>query len=143
MADVLNVQYGDNVAEDSYSFLPALNVKSTAAVRESIVHHSINGSFAYRKNKWKAIFCPGSGGWSDPKPNSEEIKGLPKFQLYNLNEDIEEVNNLESKQAAILAEYKKELSEIINNGRSTIGEVQKNDGTEAWPQLKWMDVKKH
>jgi arylsulfatase A-like enzyme len=139
VADILQVGYTDDVAEDSYSFLPALQVKSDALVRTSIVHHSINGSFAYRKNQWKAIFCPGSGGWSDPKPNSPGIEELPKFQLYNLNEDITEVNNLQGQEREILDQYKEELSQIILNGRSTEGSLQKNDGPETWPQLEWLN----
>ena len=139
VADILQVGYTDDVAEDSYSFLSALQVKSDAPVRTSIVHHSINGSFAYRKNQWKAIFCPGSGGWSDPKPNSQGIEELPKFQLYNLNEDIAEENNLQGQEGEILEQYKEELSQIILNGRSTEGTLQKNDGPETWPQLEWMN----
>lgn len=139
VADILQVDFADNVAEDSYSYLPALNIKSNETVRTSIVHHSINGSFAYRKDQWKAIFCPGSGGWSAPKPNAPEIKDLPKFQLYNLDEDIAELNNLQDKNSEILEQYKDELSQIILNGRSTAGEIQENDGTDNWPQLKWME----
>ena len=55
-------------AEDSFSFLPALTGQSKAT-RPSTIHHSINGSFAIRKGKWKLALCPGSGGWSEPKPN--------------------------------------------------------------------------
>ncbi len=56
VAEIVGADFSDNVAEDSYSFLPALKLKSNSVVRESIVHHSINGSFAYRKGDWKAIF---------------------------------------------------------------------------------------
>lgn len=146
IADVLHVKYPDNVAEDSYSFLPALHVKSKATIRNSIVNHSINGSFAYCKENLKVIFCPGSGGWSNPKPNSKEEKILPKFQLYNLNTDIAEGINLQDKYPKIVEQYKKELTKIITDGRSTEGEKQKNDEKkqkndkpETWLQLKWMN----
>ena len=139
VADILQISYSDNVAEDSYSFLSALNLVSKAAVRTSIVHHSINGSFAYRKNEWKAIFCPGSGGWSDPRPNSPGIEKLPKFQLYNLNEDIAEENNLQDQYPEILLQYKEELSHIILSGRSTEGAQQENDGPASWPQLDFLN----
>ncbi|MDB4225791.1 arylsulfatase [bacterium] len=140
IADLLGVKIEDKVAEDSYSFLPALNIESIFPVRESIVHHSINGSFAYRKKEWKAIFCPGSGGWSFPKPNSKDIEGLTLFQLYNLNDDIGEVYNLQNQQQELLEQYRKELSEIVLNGRSTSGKNQKNNGLQIWPQISWMDV---
>ncbi len=139
VADILQISYSDNVAEDSYSYLSALNLESKATIRTSIVHHSINGSFAYRKNEWKAIFCPGSGGWSDPKPNSPGIEKLPKFQLYNLNEDIAEENNLQDQYPDILLQYKEELSQIILSGRSTKGAQQKNDGPESWPELEFLN----
>lgn len=139
LADVLDIPCEDNVAEDSYSYLPALKVKTSSETRKSIVHHSINGSFAYRKDEWKVIFCPGSGGWSDPRPNSEGIENLPEFQLYNLSEDAAEENNLQDEYPEIVEAYMLELTEIIMNGRSTAGEKQKNDGPEKWEQLKWMD----
>lgn len=138
MADIIGADYTDNVAEDSYSFLSALNVKSKADVRESIVHHSINGSFAYRKSDYKAIFCPGSGGWSAPRPNSKGIDKLPKVQLYNLKSDAAEENNLQEEKTEIVEQYRSELAKIVNDGRSTKGTPQKNDGPERWPQLKWM-----
>jgi arylsulfatase A-like enzyme len=139
VADVIGVDYADNVAEDSYSYLSALNLPSEAATRKSIVHHSINGSFAYRKDNWKVSFCPGSGGWSDPKPNSTGIELLPPVQLYNLDTDIGEENNLQAEHPEIVENYRKELSAIVTNGRSTEGEKQANDGPENWPQLNWMN----
>ena len=140
-ADVLDVTVQDNFAEDSYSFLSALGVKSTLPKRESIVHHSINGSFAYRKGEYKAIFCPGSGGWSFPRPNDEVIKDLPPFQLYDLSKDIGEENNLQAEKPEILEQYRSELAKIVSDGRSTGGAVQQNDGPEIWPQLSWMASK--
>jgi arylsulfatase A-like enzyme len=139
VADIIGVKYNDNVAEDSYSFLPALNLKSDAAVRESIIHHSINGSFAYRKGNWKAIFCPGSGGWSAPRPNSKGIENLPKVQLYNLADDIGETTNLQAGHKDIVEQYREEMAEIVTSGRSTAGAPQKNDGSEKWKQLDWIE----
>jgi arylsulfatase A-like enzyme len=139
VADIIGVKYNDNVAEDSYSFLPALNLKSDATVRKSIIHHSVNGNFAYRKENWKAIFCPGSGGWSYPHPNSKETENLPKVQLYNLADDIGETTNLQAEHADIVEQYRKEMAEIVTSGRSTKGAPQKNDGPEKWKQLDWIE----
>lgn len=139
IADALDMKINDNMAEDSYSFLSALSIKSASPVRESIVHHSINGSFAYRKGDYKAIFCQGSGGWSFPRPRDKAIDSLPKFQLYNLSSDIGEEHNLQDEKSELLEEYRKELSQIVLNGRSTEGTKQKNDGSERWSQLKWMN----
>lgn len=138
-ADVLKASIPDNAAEDSYSFLKALQIKSDKEQRKSIVHHSINGSFAYRKGKYKTIFCPGSGGWSMPKPNSKDADGLPQIQLYDLDADINEQNNLQADHSQIIEEYRAELTEIFKNGRSTKGAPQTNDGNENWTAInKWM-----
>lgn len=139
VAEIIGKNYPENVAEDSYSFVSALNLPSQSAKRESIVHHSVNGSFAYRKGNWKVCFCPGSGGWSDPKPNSPGIELLPPFQLFNLENDISEKNNLQDQYPKIVETFRKELSTIVNQGRSTKGKPQKNDGPATWPQLNWMD----
>lgn len=135
VADVIGVSYGDNFAEDSFSFLKALNLESNVPTRKSIIHHSINGSFAYRKNEYKTIFCPGSGGWSIPKPNSKEVKELSAIQLYNLKNDIGEASNLQAEFPEIVEEYRNELWDIIQNGRSTPGENQLNDEPRDWKQL--------
>ncbi|GJM29073.1 MAG: arylsulfatase [Cyclobacteriaceae bacterium] len=138
IADVLGVAVEDHFAEDSYSYLSSLGIESSLPKRESIVHHSINGSFAYRKGAYKAIFCAGSGGWSFPRPESDTIKSLPPFQLYNLTTDIGEENNLYAAEPELFEQYRSELAGIVSNGRSTAGAVQKNDGPETWPQLSWM-----
>ena len=138
LADILNAEFRDDAAEDSYSFAPALNLESNAVPRTGIVHHSINGSFAYRKGNYKAIFCPGSGGWSYPQPNSEAAAQLPMVQLYDLNADIAETKNIQSLHPDIVKQYRTELSDLVKNGRSTEGTPQKNDGPEFWKQLEWI-----
>lgn len=137
-ADIIGKELADNVAEDSFSFLSALNVNSNYTLRESIVHHSIDGSFAYREGDLKVCFCPGSGGWSSPTPDSQEADNLPDVQLYDLKEDIGEKNNLQAKNKDVVESYRDKLTLIVMNGRSSEGEVQKNDGPAYWPQLKWM-----
>ena len=139
VADIIGVEYQDNIAEDSFSFLQALGVSSVKAARESIIHHSINGSFAYRRDDFKVIFCPGSGGWSAPKPKSKDIEPLPDIQLYNLQADIAEKNNLQKDKLEIVEQYRIELLQIIKSGRSTAGEKQLNDGLSNWPQLEMID----
>jgi arylsulfatase A-like enzyme len=140
VADLTGTRSDDHAAEDSFSLLPALKMKSNAPVREAIVHHSINGSFAIRKGDWKVIFCAGSGGWSYPKPGKDTvaINQLPMVQLYNLKTDSCEEHNLQAEHPEIVAEYRKILSDYISNGRSTKGQAQKNDGPQTWPELSWM-----
>lgn len=133
VADVLNIDLADNVAEDSFSHLP----NSKLPKRESIVHHSVRGEFAYRKGDYKVNFCKGSGGWSYPNINTKKAiyDTLPIVQLYNVKTDAAETKNLQAEHPEIVKEFKADLLKIINDGRSTVGAKQENDGTSDWPQL--------
>ena len=139
-ADIASIEFSDNAGEDSFSIVPLLEDPAAANYsREATVHHSINGSFAIRKEQWKLIFVPGSGGWSDPKPNSEQLKGLPKYQLYDLDKDPSESNNLYEKYPEVVAKLEQLMIQYIDDGRSTPGEKQTNDpslfGNKDWPQI--------
>jgi len=138
MADITGYELPDNAVEDSVSNLPIWDGSATGAVREAVVHHSINGSFSIRKGKWKLEMCPGSGGWSDPKPRSEEAKHLPPIQLYDLSADIGEKVNVQDKHPGIVAELTALLTQYVKNGRSTPGAPQPNTGVKHWPQLHWL-----
>lgn len=50
--------------------------------------------------------CPGSGGWSEPKPG-EEPEGAPSFQLYDLSEDIGERKNVIEEYPEVVKERAK------------------------------------
>ncbi len=125
-ADITGAKLPDNAAEDSFSFLPALLGESGKPMRHSIIHHSINGSFAIREGDWKLELCAGSGGWSDPRPGSPGEKELPDTQLYNLASDIAEKNNLQADKPEIVARMTAQLEQIVSTGRSTPGAPQKN-----------------
>ncbi|GAI30601.1 unnamed protein product, partial [marine sediment metagenome] len=129
----------DNAGEDSYSILPAMSGQTRDnTIREATVHHSVNGSFAIRKGKWKLCMCPGSGGWSSPTPQEAKELDLPPVQLYNLETDIGEQNNLVDQYPEIVEELTKLLRDYIRNGRSTPGESQEYVVTEKWTGLDWM-----
>jgi hypothetical protein len=139
MAALFNQQLADNTAEDSFSFLnEILPQQSKSSKREAIVHHSINGNFAIRKGDWKLIMCSHSGGWSNPKPQSEEAKTLPPIQLYNLKNDIGETQNIYEKHPELVKELTDLLTQYVKNGRSTPGKPQRNDGNPYWEQLTWL-----
>ncbi|MDF9799324.1 arylsulfatase A [Catalinimonas alkaloidigena] len=137
-ADILDTDLPDDAAEDSYSFLPVLQQKSyTKPLREATVHHSIEGRFAIRKDEWKLILWPGSGGWSAPK-SGEALEGLEPMQLYNLAEDPAEQENLYHKHPEVVKSLTALLNDYIKKGRSTPGKEQRNDGPAVWEELDWM-----
>ena len=118
-----------NAAEDSFSFLPALLGQAQAKRRPFTIHHSINGSFAIRRGKWKLALCPGSGGWSAPKPAAaKKNKSLPMVQLYDLEADPAEQNNLQAKRPELVNDLVATLAKAIKNGRTTPGPIQPNEG---------------
>lgn len=125
-ADILGEKLPDSAAEDSVSFLPALKGESKAPLREAVVHHSINGSFAIRQGRWKLELCAGSGGWSDPRPGSPAEKNLPDTQLYDLESDVGETKNLAAEHPEIVAKLTALLEHYVRDGRSTPGAPQAN-----------------
>ncbi len=102
-ADLLGVKLPADAGEDSVSIMPALLGQATAPLREAVIHHSINGSFAIRQGKWKLELCPDSGGWSAPRPGSAASKTLPPVQLYDMTADISEHVNVEKEHPEIVA----------------------------------------
>lgn len=138
-AELLNAKLPDNAGEDSISFLPLLQGSPTAQSRKVLVESSNNGSFAIREAKWKLVFCPDSGGWSNPRPGSSAAKGLPRFQLYDQQTDPAEKTNLVSRHPEIVQRLGQLMRDYIRNGRSTPGASQQNAPTKQWPQTQWLD----
>lgn len=135
IANIIGYKLPDNAGEDSYSILSTLFQENDQAIRESLVHHSWNGSFAIRKGKWKLILTETSGGFGDNKP--EDGNGsTPPGQLYNIEDDIEEQNNLYKKHPEIVEDLKLLLGKYIREGRSTPGTIQQNDAIDfEWEQI--------
>jgi arylsulfatase A-like enzyme len=125
-AGIIGVDLPDNAGEDSVSLLPALLGKADHPLREAVVHHSINGSFAIRKGDWKLLLCPGSGGWSKPRPVADDTSELPLVQLYNLAADVGEQQNLQHEHPEIVKELTALLDKYVAEGRSTPGAPQRN-----------------
>jgi arylsulfatase A len=125
-ADLLGVKLPANAAEDSVSFLPTLEGRASGPMREALVHHSINGSFAIRQGWWKLALCADSGGWSDPRPGSPAAKGLIAPQLYDLSTDLTETNNLAGTHPEVVERLTRLLEKYVADGRSTPGPLQSN-----------------
>ena len=126
-ADLLGAALPDTAAEDSVSFLPALLGRAAAPRREATVHHSIDGSFAIRQGPWKLAFCPGSGGWSRPRPGTDDTSTLPPVQLFDLSADAAEEKNLAAQHPEVVLRLTKLLEHYVAEGRSTPGARQTND----------------
>jgi arylsulfatase A-like enzyme len=125
-AEITGAELPENAAEDSFSFLPTLLGQSAKGPqRESLVSHSIGGYFAVREGPWKLALCPGSGGWSEPRPGQEPA-GSPAVQLFNLDTDLGETKNLQAEHPEIVAKLTKQLETLVANGRSTTGANQAN-----------------
>ncbi len=138
LAGIVGARLPDEAGEDSVSNLPLwLEQPGAAPVREATVHHSIDGSFSIRQGRWKLELCPGSGGWSWPRPG-KECEGLPPFQLYDLTADIGERGNVQDRHPEVVRRLTDLLASYVRSGRSTPGEPQPNTGPRQWPQLAWM-----
>jgi alpha-L-fucosidase len=132
-AEFFGVELQDDEAEDSVSFLPAIEVSDASGDRVSLVHHSIHGRFALRQGPWKLLLAPGSGGWTAPLDRVAIARGLPEIQLYNLDEDIGEQNNLADQYPEKVEELTLLLESLVAAGRSTPGERQQNDAeVDIW-----------
>ena len=127
-AEILGEKLPDTAAEDSVSILPALEGRADQPLREAVVHHSINGSFAIRQGKWKLELCADSGGWSAPGPGSKAAQSLPPVQLYDLSADIGETKNVQAEHPEVVGRLRALLEKYAANGRSTPGAPQPNTG---------------
>ena len=114
-------------AEDSVSFLPALSGKSIVSTRKGVIHHSVLGHFAYRQGKWKLLLARGSGGWSSLKESDAQLKAAPEAQLYDMEKDPSEQNNLYLTHPEIAQHLLADLTADVQNGRSTEGPEAQND----------------
>ena len=129
-AEIVGAKLPENAGEDSVSLLPALRGEIHP---RAVVHHSINGSFAIREGQWKLELCSGSGGWSAPKPGSEEAKRLPAVQLYDMSKDVGERTNEYKDHPEIVTRLTKLLEKYVAEGRSTPGTPQTNDvAVDLW-----------
>lgn len=107
IAHITGTQLEEGMAEDSHP-IPALlsGDSDNFSPRKSVVNHSAGGMFAMRRGHWKLIEGQGSGGWSRGKDTSAV------GQLYNLQNDISEKENLYNSHPEIVKELLDELTEI-------------------------------
>jgi len=112
--------------EDGWSLGPVFRGGASTG-RETLVSHSVDGSFAIRRGRWKLCLCGGSGGWSEPREPEAKKRGLPPVQLYDLEADPNETRNLEADHPEIVADLIARLATEVRRGRSTPGSELAND----------------
>jgi len=118
VAEITGQKLADDMAEDSFSFLPVLTGGSAAgSPRTFAVHHAISGLFALRDGPWKYIPARGSGGFSFPKAVPAK-SGEPTSQLYRLDTDLAETRNLAGEESAVVQRLAARLEQIKSSQRT-------------------------
>ncbi|MCA9121393.1 MAG: arylsulfatase [Planctomycetaceae bacterium] len=112
--------------EDGYSLLPVFNGEESSG-RDTLISHSIGGSFAIRQGSWKLCLSAGSGGWSTPREPDAKKLNLPPMQLFNLEIDPGEQQNLLAVEPERVRQLLRLLDDQVRNGRCTPGNAVAND----------------
>jgi arylsulfatase A-like enzyme len=138
-AEITDYKLPSDAAEDSFSLLPLLTGKAKTMREEMITHSYFADCLVIRKGPWKLALSYGSGAPEilrvrepgiDPVALPEAIakqQGKPPVQLYNIESDPEEYNNVQNQYSEIIQELLIILQEQIRRGRSTPGLEQEND----------------
>jgi arylsulfatase A-like enzyme len=111
VADVIGHEIAADEAEDSVSFLQAVNWPDNAGQRDHLIHHSVNGSFAIRMGRWKLIDTLGSGGFTEPRGGKAE-PGQPEYQLFNMVTDEAEENDVAKDWPTVAENLLEKLAEV-------------------------------
>lgn len=126
VAEVTGTELPIDGAEDSFSFLPALNGKPLENERKGVIHHSISGHFAYRQGQWKLLLAKGSGGWTAPR-EKDMPEDVLAAQLYDLYADPGETKNLFESRPEVVDRLLKNLKSDIAMGHTRKGLLSDND----------------
>jgi len=110
LASVIGEELPEGVGVDSYDILPLLLGEKKEAVRDITIHKS--KFLAIRKGKYKYLDGKDSGGFSKEKVSP----GAPPGQLYDLENDLGETENLYSKHPEIVKSMKEQLDKFKSSG---------------------------
>ncbi|MCR9295294.1 MAG: sulfatase-like hydrolase/transferase [bacterium] len=127
LADVVGVTLPPEAAEDSVSFFNALlGDAERDQQRAYVLHETIRRDLAIRSGPWKYLDHPGSGG-NDYRQARLVPYALPEKQpdapgqLYNLERDPGETNNLYFEYPEVVQQLKGWLQKSRETGRTQIG----------------------
>lgn len=115
IAGAIGVRLAPDAAEDSLSFLPALEGRSeTGRARTAIVNHSGSGQFAIREGAWKLILPETPPDL--PATTRVEVRAE---ELYNLDADPGETNDVRARHPDVAARLRGLVERYKTSGRST------------------------
>ena len=124
-SEILKNEIPENAAEDSLSFLSMLKGSSIGqGTREAIIHHSMSGKFAIRKDNWILIDDPtGDDNVHNGEPQwLKEKRGYTAHdypaELFDLENDLAERHNLYAEQPDIVNALRELLEKYKREGRS-------------------------
>ena len=123
LASIVNYKLPLNSAEDSQDLSSLFMGEKVgvdagqATIREAIVHHSVNGSFAIRQDKWKMIPQKGNGGWTHAQSVKKAVNE-PEGQLFDLDVDPNETTNLWNEYPEVVRELQALLEKYKTEGKS-------------------------
>ena len=126
-AELVAAEIPAGAGEDSESILPLFSGQDVSFTRKGIIHHSVNGSFAYRQGKYKLILARGSGGWSAPTEKVAKGRGFPDAQLYDMSSDQGEMSNLYVENPEIANRLLAQFTDYVTSGSSVEGKDSEND----------------
>ena len=115
-AEIVGAKLPDNAGEDSVSLLGEYLGTAEAPARDATVHQAPSGDLAIRQGPWKMIFLNNG-----------------QRELYNLDTDLSETKDVLAENTEVATKLTALMQGIIERGRSTPGEKQKNDFALALP----------
>jgi arylsulfatase A-like enzyme len=120
LATLIGLSIEDGDAPDSFDQAAEfLGLSDGELARDHLIHHSGNGTYAIRQGDWKLILGRRSGGFSKWIPP----KSAPAGQLYNLQEDPSELDNLYEQNPDKVAKLTARLEQLRNEGNSIGGQL--------------------
>jgi arylsulfatase A-like enzyme len=113
-AELVGVELAENAGEDSFSILSAFKGEKGNSLRTSTIYK--NGELI-RMGRWKLITHLGSGGFTEPRSETAGPGG-PQGQLYDLERDPAEMNNVWAEHPEVVSKLGAELERLKAAGRS-------------------------
>ncbi len=125
-ADLLGYQLPAGAAEDSYSMRSLLEDRQEGSYgRQTLIHHTFQDYFAIRKEDW-VLIASGPGTRRQPEPDwYREKYGYPlpsgEGELYNLETDPGEKNNLYHQNPEMVLQLSAELQQAVHTAGQASG----------------------